>query len=941
MVKAHAYWRQKGLAVDLVIWNEDQAGYRQQLQDLIMGLVTSGSEASLIDRPGGIFVRPAQQLSSEDRTLMLAVARLVINDTRGSLAEQVQRRRADPLLARLEPNLVRRERLTRQPVATQIPQLILDTPFGGFSPDGREYIMTLHPGQPTPAPWCNVLANARLGTVISESGGAYTWNENAHEYRLTPWNNDPVSDPSGEAMYLRDEDSGHFWSPTPQPCPGSGSYRTRHGFGYSVFEHEEDGIQSELWVYVALDAPLKFSRLIVRNRSGRPRRLSATHYVEWVLGDLRSRSAMHVVTESDPFSGALFARNAYSIEFGARVAFLDTDASDRSFSGDRTEFIGRNGTLAAPAAMTRAKLSGRCGGAFDPCAAMQVGLELADGESQEIVFRLGAERDAKAATRLVQQYRGNRAAALELEAVHQHWRSTLGAIRVTTPEPALDVLVNGWLMYQVIACRFLGRSGFYQSGGAIGFRDQLQDSMAMLHADPQAARQHLLLCAAHQYPEGDVQHWWHPPQNRGVRTGCSDDMLWLPLATSRYVQVTGDRSVLEEKVGYIEGRALNAGEESYYDLPGVSSLEESLYHHCQRAIERGLTQGIHGLPLMGTGDWNDGMNRVGEQGRGESIWLGFFGHEVLEQFAAIARLHDDGAFAQRCHEQATALRSALDQHAWDGAWYRRAYFDDGQVLGSAANQECRIDSIAQSWSVLSGAASPERQQQAMTALDQHLVRREAGVVLLLDPPFDQGSLDPGYIKGYVPGVRENGGQYTHAAVWASMAFARLGDSAKAWELLRLINPVSRRSAAQVDIYKVEPYVMAADVYGVAPHTGRGGWTWYTGSAGWMYRLAVESLLGLVRSGDTLRFEPVLPGNWSGYSLDYRFGASLYRIEISQQPGARHSISLDGQPLAEPLLALHDDGQEHRVQVICPAPLRLDHPQTLGTTGSATASVPGP
>ena len=941
MVKAHAYWRQKGLAVDLVIWNEDQAGYRQQLQDLIMGLVTSGSEASLIDRPGGIFVRPAQQLSSEDRTLMLAVARLVINDTRGSLAEQVQRRRADPSLARLEPNLVRSERPTRQPVAPQLPQLILDTPFGGFSPDGREYIMTLNPGQPTPAPWCNVLANAHLGTVVSESGGAYTWNENAHEYRLTPWNNDPVSDPSGEAMYLRDEDSGHFWSPTPQPCPGSGSYRTRHGFGYSVFEHEEDGIQSELWVYVALDAPLKFSRLIVRNRSGRPRRLSATHYVEWVLGDLRSRSAMHVVTESDPFSGALFARNAYSIEFGARVAFLDTDASDRSFSGDRTEFIGRNGTLAAPAAMTRAKLSGRCGGAFDPCAAMQVGLELADGESQEIVFRLGAERDAKAATRLVQQYRGKRAAALELEAVHQHWRTTLGVVQVKTPEPALDVLVNGWLMYQVIACRFLGRSGFYQSGGAIGFRDQLQDSMAMLHADPQAARQHLLLCAAHQYPEGDVQHWWHPPQNRGVRTGCSDDMLWLPLATSRYVQVTGDHSVLDEQIGYIEGRVLNAGEESYYDLPGTSPLEESLYHHCQRAIERGLTQGVHGLPLMGTGDWNDGMNRVGEQGRGESIWLGFFGHEVLEQFAALAQLHGDDAFAQRCQEQASALRSALDQHAWDGAWYRRAYFDDGQVLGSAANQECRIDSIAQSWSVLSGAASPERQQQAMAALDQHLVRREAGVVLLLDPPFDQGSLDPGYIKGYVPGVRENGGQYTHAAVWASMAFARLGDSAKAWELLRLINPVSRRSAAQLDIYKVEPYVMAADVYGVAPHTGRGGWTWYTGSAGWMYRLAVESLLGLVRSGDTLRFEPVLPGDWSGYGLDYRFGASLYRIEISQQPGTRHSISLDGQLLAEPLLNLLDDGQEHRVQVICPAPLRLDHAQRASTTVSATASVTGP
>ena len=927
MVKAHAYWRQKGLAVDLVIWNEDQAGYRQQLQDLIMGLVTSGSEASLIDRPGGIFVRPAQQLSSEDRTLMLAVARLVISDGRGSLAEQVQRRRADPLLARLEPNLERREPAPRLAAIARPATLILNTPFGGFSPDGREYVMLLQPGQPTPAPWANVLANRQFGTVLSESGGAYTWSENAHEFRLTPWHNDPISDPSGEALYLRDEDTGHFWSPTPLPCPGSGSYRTRHGFGYSVFEHEEDGIYSELWVYVALDAPIKFSRLLIRNTSPRTRRLSATSYVEWVLGDLRSKSAMHVVTESDPFSGALFARNAFSIEFSGRVGFLDTDATGRSFSGDRTEFIGRNGSLANPAAMGRARLSGRSGGGFDPCAAMQVSLELGEGESQEIIFRLGAEQDAKAATRLVQKYRGSRPAAAELDAVRLHWRTLLEVVQVKTPDPAIDVLLNGWLMYQVIACRFLARSGYYQSGGAIGFRDQLQDSMAMLHADPAAARRHLLLCAAHQYPEGDVQHWWHPPQDRGVRTGCSDDFLWLPLATSRYVQVTGDRSVLNEPVGFVEGRALNVGEESYYDLPGHSSQQESLYQHCQRAIEHSLARGTRGLPLMGTGDWNDGMNRVGEQGLGESVWLGFFAYEVLQQFAATARANADPAFAQRCEDQASALQPNLETHGWDGAWYRRAYFDNGQVLGSAANQECRIDSIAQSWSVLSGAASDARQRQAMEALDQHLVRREAGVVLLLDPPFDQGQLDPGYIKGYVPGVRENGGQYTHAAIWACMAFARLGDSARAWELLRMINPVNRRSAEELAVYKVEPYVMAADVYGVAPHTGRGGWTWYTGSAGWMYRLLLESLLGLVRQGDSLRIEPLLPPHWPGFSLDYWFGATRYHIEVRQSPGAVHSIRHNGVLLAEPLLPLRDDGQEQQVLVTCasapdtqPAPL---------------------
>ncbi|MGY2169082.1 GH36-type glycosyl hydrolase domain-containing protein [Pseudomonas gingeri] len=930
LIKAHAYWRQKGLAVDLVIWNEDQVGYRQQLQDLIMGLVTSGSEASLVDRPGGVFVRPAQQLSSEDRTLMLSVARLVLNDDKGSLVEQVQRRHADPLLPQLEPRL---PRIAPPPSAEADPtddSLILRTPYGGFSPEGNEYVMTLLPGKPTPAPWANVLANSQFGTVISESGSAYTWSENAHEYRLTPWNNDPVTDASGEALYLRDEETGHFWSATSLPCPGRGAYRTRHGFGYSVFEHEEDGICSELWVYVALDAPIKFSRLKIRNTSGRPRRISATCYVEWVLGDLRSKSAMHVATEMDPFSGALLARNAYSIDFSSRVAFLDCDSPQSSFTADRAEFIGRNGTLSAPAGLKRARLSGRCGGGFDPCGAIQAGLALADGETQEVVFRLGAEQDEKSASRLVQKYRGLRAAVNELDAVITHWRKTLEVIQIQTPDPGIDVLVNGWLMYQVIACRFQARSGYYQSGGAIGFRDQLQDSMAMIHADPAAARRHLLLCAAHQYPEGDVQHWWHPPHNRGVRTACSDDFLWLALATSRYVLITGDNGVLDESIGYLEGRALNPGEESYYDLPGSSPLRGSLYQHCVQAIEKSLGRGAHGLPLIGTGDWNDGLNRVGEKGLGESVWLGFFCCEVLQQFAETARIHEDADFSRRCREHAAILAANLDSQGWDGAWYRRAYFDDGQVLGSSSNDECRIDSIAQSWSVLCGATDTSRQHAAMAALNHYLVKRDTGVVLLLDPPFDKGGLDPGYIKGYVPGIRENGGQYTHAAVWASMAFARLGDAGKAWELLGMINPVNRRSAAQINTYKVEPYVMAADVYGTAPHVGRGGWSWYTGAAGWMYRLIVESLLGLVRTSQQLRIEPVLPSAWPGYTLQYRFGTTLYHIEVRRQDTGASSLSLNGQTQADARLALQDDGGEHQVlvQFCSPAvyvPPRVERP----------------
>lgn len=919
LVQAHAYWRQKGLAVDLVIWNEDQAGYRQQLQTQIMGLIASGTEASQIDRPGGIFVRAAQQLSTEDRILVRSVARIVLGDTRGSLLEQIDRRRVDPPLPRFDATTIRPvERGTEAAEADPLlATLQLTNAYGGFNADGTEYVMVLTPGNPTPAPWCNVLANPGFGSVVSESGGAYSWSENAHEFRLTPWHNDPVTDASGEAIYLRDEESGHYWSPTPLPRRGTGRYVTRHGFGYSVFEHVEDGIASELWVYVALHAPVKFSVLRMRNTTRQTRRLSATGYVEWVLGDLRAKSAMHTVTEFDPSTGALFARNAYNTEFDGRVGFLDVDGSSRSVTGDRSEFLGRNGNLRAPAAMGRSGLSGRVGAGLDPCSAIQVAFELAPGETREVVFRLGAARSSAEASDLVQRMRGSAAAAAALDEVRMHWHWTLGKVQVRTPEPAVNVLANGWLMYQVIASRFWARSGYYQSGGAFGFRDQLQDSMAMIHASPYSARQHLLLSAAHQFVEGDVQHWWHPPSDRGVRTHCSDDYLWLALATSHYVLATADTGVLDEPVGFVEGRPVKREEESYYDLPARSEQSATLYEHCKRAIEHSRPRGPHGLPLIGTGDWNDGMNRVGEKGVGESIWLGFFLHEVLTRFAVTAQRHGDGETAGRCTEDAASLRSALEAHGWDGAWYRRAYFDDGTPLGSSGNDECQIDSISQSWSVLSGAAPDDRRRQAMDSLDRHLVKREAGLIQLLDPPFDQSPLDPGYIKGYVPGVRENGGQYTHAAVWSAMAFAALGDGVRAWELLDIINPVNHGSGrGDIEVYKVEPYVVAADVYGVPPHQGRGGWSWYTGSAGWMYRLIVESLLGLRVEGETLRVEPVLPPGWHTYELAYRHRETDYQIVVHKDDtvGAEPRVTINGKPMQGSVVALVDDGGEHRVEI---------------------------
>ena len=797
-------------------------------------------------------------------------------------------------------------------------ELIFFNGLGGFTTDGREYVISLAPGQNTPAPWSNVLANSQIGTVVTESGGAYTWVDNAHEFRLTPWSNDPVGDASGEAFYIRDEETGQFWSPTPSPARGNGTYVCRHGFGYSVFEHTQMGISSELWTFVALDAPVKLMVVKVRNHSGRTRRLSVTGYWELVLGQWRHANLMHVVTEIDPRTGALFARNVFNREFATKTVFLNVADAGRSFTANRTDFLGRNGTTAAPHAMRQARLSGQIGASLDPCAAMQVPFDLGDGQERELVFVLGAGNNAEEAHQLVRRFSDASSARLALESVWEFWKRTLGVVYVETPDPALNLLVNGWLEYQTLAARYWGRSGFYQSGGAYGFRDQLQDTTALLHAAPWAAREQLMRCAGRQFGEGDVQHWWHPPAGRGVRTHCSDDYLWLPYATCRYVQTTGDTGVLDERVPFLEGRPVNVDEEAYYDLPQGSAEDGTLYEHCVRAIQHGLRFGAHGLPLIGSGDWNDGMNLVGAKGKGESVWLAFFLYDVLQRFAALARRRDDSAFADQCTLQAATLRQNIERHGWDGDWYRRATFDDGTPLGSATNDECQIDSIAQSWAVLSGAANPVRARRAMECVAQRLVRRDAQLIQIFDPPFDHSALEPGYIKGYVPGVRENGGQYTHAAIWAVMAFAELGDVERAWELFSILNPIRHATnMTEVARYGVEPYVVAADIYAVAPHTGRGGWSWYTGSAGWMYRLIVETLLGVHLEVDQLQVCPRLPNAWKSLKLHYRHHDTFYHITVKRaglEDVQANRVIVDGQELAGNKIQLVDDHQEHNVEI---------------------------
>ena len=915
MMQAHAYWRMKGITVDLVIWNEDSSVYRDLLGDRISGLISAGAEGRT-NKDGNIFLRRADQMSEEIRILMQTVARIVITDREGTLAEQI----ADMTqpIVNFPPFVpTRKDVQDEEEGPLDRSDLVYFNGLGGFTRDGREYVITTSRSKKTPAPWVNVLANKHFGTVISESGSAYTWSENAHEFRLTPWKNDPVSDIPAEALYIRDEETGRFWSPTPLPSTGSTRYTTRHGFGYSVFEHTEKGIVSELTMFVSLEHSVKFAVLKIKNISGRRRSLSATAYYELVMGTFRDKYHRHIVTEIDPKSGALVARNPYNKEFPDRAVFLDVTEQTRFVSGDRIEFIGRNGTMASPSAMRRDKLSGKVGAGMDPCVSTQVKFQLEDGNEKEIVFTFGSGKTLDEARDYARRFGRMDAVRQELENVWEYWKRTLGVVYVETPEPSINFLVNGWLLYQVMSCRLWGRSGYYQSGGAFGFRDQLQDVMALVHAKPEMIREQLLAFASRQFIEGDVQHWWHPPSGRGARSHCSDDYLWLALVTCLYVEEIGDTGVLDERIGFLEGPSVKPQEESYYDIPRISERSGTLYEHCVLSVKKSMARGAHGLPLIGSGDWNDGMNLVGSEGKGESVWLAFFLCYVLKSMAALAARKDDAAFAKFCEDAVTTLTANIEKNAWDGEWYLRAYFDNGKALGSSRNSECRIDSLPQSWAVISGVAKPERAIMSMAQVVNQLVDKDNALVKLLAPPFSAERPAPGYISGYVPGVRENGGQYTHAAVWAAIAFTMLKDKKKAWELLHMINPVHHSDTPDsCATYKVEPFVMAGDVYASVPFAGRGGWTWYTGSAAWMYQLIVKYLLGIRLKVDRLYFEPCLPGTWTSWKLHYRFKETFYHITfVCLGPSDRvTSIVVDGVAQEEMAVRLIDDRVGHTVDV---------------------------
>jgi cyclic beta-1,2-glucan synthetase len=925
---AHAYWRLRGFRADLVILNQEAAGYDRPLHHQLQRQIDAYSREAGTDRPGGVFLRDSYTVSEEQQLLILEASRAVLSGSRGSLERQLRGIGENPRGEVFVPLGGGKE----EPSA---PLPFLELPYfnglGGFTQDGREYAIYLGPGAVTPTPWINVIASPRFGTLVSESGLGFTWRGNSQQNRLTSWRNDPVSDIPSEVIYLRDEESGARWTPTALPIREQDAYRARHSQGYTVFEHNSHAIAQELTVFVPIGEngdgdPVKVCRLRLRNDSSRRRRLTATFFAEWVLGNRREDQQAHIRTARDEESGALFAYQNWTGQNPECVAFAASSPKPDSFTGDRRAFLGRNRSFSNPVALDNAALDNRASAGLDPAAALQVRISLDPGHEADVVFLLGQAESAEEARAIISRYQSIEQVYRALSATWHWWETKLLAVQVHTPLLSVDFLLNRWLPYQALSCRFWGRSALYQSSGAFGFRDQLQDSMALLYLNPEFTRRHILASAARQFFEGDVQHWWHPETGLGVRTRCSDDLLWLPYVVARYVEVTGDASVLEESVPFIEGPPLAEHEQERVFVPDVSPQSVTVWDHCCQALDYAWRLGPHNLPLIGNGDWNDGLNHVGVEGRGESAWLGWFQCAVLESFAWLAERRQP-ALAVQWRERAANLSHTMEQVCWDGEWYLRGFFDDGSQLGSHLNQEARIDSLPQSWAVISGAAEPHRARSALEAADRNLVREAEKLVLLFTPPFDRSAPNPGYIMGYPPGIRENGGQYTHGSLWLTQAWARLGEGSNAVRLLNMMNPVELcRDPEAVERYRGEPYVAAADVYSAPGKEGQCGWTWYTGSAGWMYRIWVEEVLGLQLRGTRLSVQPVIPAEWPGFEITFRYRSATYRIVV-EQGSSSPAMELDGATLGGDFIELADDGRTHVFAVR--VPLKVEHVKLLG------------
>ncbi|MGE5613359.1 MAG: GH36-type glycosyl hydrolase domain-containing protein [Bacillota bacterium] len=922
-LKGHEYWRLKGLHTDLVLLVNRIEGYSKPLNDMIRNAITASHARELVNQPGGVFVGNISEMDKKHVLLLYAVAKLVVRDSINVLKnsiKQIGKMYSDASLRQARDDAPERRPCIISPNPSHERKLLFYNGIGGFSEDGREYVINLGNDRRTPAPWSNVITGRNFGFIVTESGGGYTWAVNSREFKLTPWANDPVTDRQGEIFYIIDEEERNYWSPTPMPAGGDGPYTVRHGFGYSIFEHCSSGLEQALAMYAAPGEPVKVCLMTFRNITGKRRNLTIMYYARPVLGVDESVTAPYIVTWIE--NGILYAENKYSRDFAGRVAFMCTSAGTGSATGDRVSFFGLDGDPVKPFSVLGAQLSGTTGAGLDPCMAVAGKVLLEPGEETKVVFLLGSAENPRKAAEYAKRLVNPDTAEKELEYVKSYWRKNLEGIQVHTPDDSFDIMMNGWLLYQAIACRIRARSGYYQAGGAYGFRDQLQDSMAVLNTLPELTRYQILLHASRQFKEGDVQHWWHAERGNGIRTRYSDDLLWLPYVTAEYLEKTGDMAILAEQVPFLESSVLDENEDEKYEEPVKSEITASLYEHCVLAIDRSLATGPHGLPLMGCGDWNDGMNGIGNKGRGESVWLGWFLISILRKFIPVCQYMNDLKRVEKYRGAAELLQENIEKEAWDGSWYRRAYFDDGTPLGSAENSECMIDSVSQSWSVISESAKPQRMREAMAAVQKYLIVEGEGLIKLLTPPFDDGELYPGYIKGYVPGVRENGGHYSHAAIWVVLAFAKLGMGDKAGELFHMLNPVNHaRTDIEYSRYKVEPYVIAADIYADDQHAGRGGWTWYTGSAGWLYKVGLENIIGFKKKGDRLYFDPCIPKSWEKFVVEYHTGMSSFHIEVRNPERVNRGVlyvEVDGKRSPEGFVDLTMNGF-HRIRVVMGTP----------------------
>ncbi|TAH70626.1 MAG: hypothetical protein EWM47_05270 [Anaerolineaceae bacterium] len=788
--------------------------------------------------------------------------------------------------------------------------------FGGFICGGREYEILLEGNNRPPAPWINVISNKSFGFQISESGAGFTWSINSRENKLTPWSNDPVSDRATEAIYILDEITGKIMTPMSLGRSDRGIYRVRHGFGYSRFLHEEELLDQELTVFTPLDESLKLWNLKIANKSDKVKYLSLTYYVEWVLGTQREHTNPYILTSYNKEHECLLAKNIYTMNFQNMYSYLFSNEMTTSYTGDRQEFLGSKGSIWEPRGAGM-KLSCNTGVCYDPCGAIQVSLVLQPNESKAVLFGLGQDSDLKEIYNIRDKYKDVTSLDKELDRVNDYWNRLLGTVQVKTKDRAIDILLNGWLIYQTISCRINARAGFYQCGGAYGYRDQLQDTLSLLLANPSIMRKQILIACSRQFEEGDVQHWWHPPVGLGVRTRITDDLLWLPYCTAAYIKSTGDVAILQEQVPYIKGPVLMEDQHEIMFIPEISEKSESVYEHCKKAIGR-TSFGEHGLPLIGGGDWNDGMNEVGIQGKGESVWLAWFVYTVLGDFIPLCYQEGDEGYGREWEQKREDLLQSIEKHCWDGEWYLRAFYDDGTKIGSKESDECKIDSISQSWSVISKGAQEERANTAMQSAWRYLVREEEGLSLLLAPPFNKTSKNPGYIKKYIPGIRENGGQYTHGAIWLAIASSMIQDYDMAFRLFTILNPIYlTQNRKDVLRYEKEPYVMTADISLSPPYTGRGGWSWYTGSAGWMYQGLLSWFLGIRKEKNELVIDPTTPAGFGDFSVEYRYGRSHYEVRIeSRSKGAltTKTITMDDRLIQGNRVLLVDDGKKHLIIV---------------------------